>query len=305
MSLEEVLVDLRRCDGTLPDSRLAELSELGTGELTQLARAWEKVEPERRLDAVKRLAELADGNIALNFHAVFRVCLSDRDTEVKKQAVRGLWECEEPSLIGPLVALLEEDTSDEVQAEAARALGRFALLAEHGVLPPEDTSRIARALLGVVDDSSRSAEVRQRSLEAAAPLSLPEVKTAIQDSYRSNDDQLRISSVRAMGGTCDSSWLPVLLQELGSTDADMRREAAEALGEIEEEEAVPELSELIYDDDAEIRLATVRALGNIGGPEASESLKQCLDDPNEAVSQAAEDILQGLTDSEEMSPFLI
>ena len=200
--------------------------------------------------------------------------------------------------------MLEEDPSEAVQVEAARTLGRFALLMENGTVASEYASRMAHTLLYITDDNTRPMDVRRQALEAVAPLSLPEVKTAIGDTYLSKDDRLRISSVRAMGGSCDPSWLPILLRELDSADAEMRREVAEALGEIEEEDTVPQLADLIYDNDVEVQLATIRSLGNIGGSEASECLKQCLDDPNETVSQTAEEALQELANREGMSSFL-
>lgn len=305
MSLAEIITGLRNDDGDLPDSSLVELSELDSEEMALLAQSWDDIAPERRSIIVSRLIEMADRNVTLNFHAVFNHCLGDTHAEVRKEAVRGLWECEKTSLIEPLIGLLEEDPSEAVQVEAARTLGRFALLVENGTIASEYTSRIAHTLLNITDDSTRPMDVRRHALEAVAPLSLPEVKTAIGDNYLSRDDRLRISSVRAMGGSCDPSWLPVLLRELGSADAEMRRKVVESLGEIEEKDTVPQLAELIYDDDIEVRLATIHALGSIGGAEASECLKLCLDDPNEAVSQAAEEALQELANREGMSSFLI
>ena len=305
MSLAEILTNLRNDDGNLPDSSLVELSELDSEEMALLAQSWDNIAPERRSIIISRLVELADSNVTLNFHAVFKHCLWDTHAEVRKEAVRGLWECETPSLIESLIGLLEEDPSEAVQVEAARTLGRFALLVENGTITSQYASRIAHTLLNITDDSTRPMDVRRRALESVAPLSLPEVKTAIEDTYLSRDDRLRISSVRAMGGNCDPSWLPILLRELGSADAEMRREVAEALGEIEEKDTVPQLAELIYDGDVEVQLATIRSLANIGGGEASECLKQCLADPNEVVSQAAEEALQELANMEGMSSFVI
>jgi HEAT repeat protein len=305
LSLAEILTSIRNDEGDLPDSNLVELSELDSGELALLAQSWNSIAPERRSIIISRLVELADRNVTLNFHAVFKHCLTDTHAEVRKEAVRGLWECEKPSLIESLIGLLEEDPSEAVQIEAARALGRFTLMVEHGTITSEHTSGMAHFLLNIANDSTRPMDVRRHALKAVAPLGLPEVKTAIGDTYLSKDDRLRINSVRAMGGSCDPSWLPILLRELGSADAEMRREVAEALGEIAEKDTVPQLAELIYDKDVEVQLTTIRSLGNIGGAEASECLKQCLDDPTESVSQAAEEALQELANREDTSSFSI
>ena len=306
MSLADVLTTLSDSDGSLPDSTLAELSELKPRELALLAQAWDSTAQQRRREVVSRLVELADSSIELNFHGIFRHCLSDDDAEVREEAVRGLWECEDGSLVDTFILLMEQDASEAVRAEAARALGRFALLTEYGAFAHGEYAHLtAGALLNVVRDTSRPVELRGAALEAVAPLSLSEVETVITDSYRDDDDRIRMSALRAMGASCDPSWLPALLRELYSSDSDMRREAAAALGEIEDEASVSQLAELVYDEDVEVRLATIRALGNIGSTEATECLKLCLDDPDEAVSRAAEEILDDLDDGEDMPSFLI
>jgi len=296
---------LTRSDTVPTDSNLAELSELDSGEMSLLVQSWNSIARERRLYIVQRLTELADRDVSLNFHGVMRYCLTDSDAEIRKEAIRGLWECEEPSLIESLINLLENDTSEAVRVEAALALGRFAMLAEHGTIKPEHGSRVARSLLDVSKDVSHSLEVRQQALESVASMSLPEVSEAIKSAYHSGDERLKASALRAMGISCDSSWMTILLRELSSTDTDMRHEAVEALGRIEEEDAVPHLAELIYDKDIEVRLTTIMALGSIGGTEATECLKQCLDDPNEIISQAAEDILKEMTGNDDIASFLL
>ena len=305
MSLADALATLSDGDAPLPDPTLAELSELEPPELAMFAEAWNSTAQQRRREVVSRLVELANGNIALDFHGIFRQCLNDPDPEVREAAVQGLWECEDGSLVDTYASMMEQDSSETVRAEATRALGRYALLAEHGTLTPEYTSLIARALLKVVRNTSQSAMLRGAALEAVAPLSLSQVETVITNSYRSNDDRIRMSALRAMGTSCSPSWLPELFRELHNSDSDMRREAATALGEIEDEASVSQLADLVYDEDIEVRVATIRALGNIGNNEANECLKLCLDDPEEAVSRAAEEVLGELTDGEDISPFLI
>jgi len=303
--LADLLSSLTRSDTVPTDANLAELSELDSGEMSLLAHFWNNITRERRLYIVQRLTELADRDVSLNFYGVMRYCLTDSDAEIKKEAIRGLWECEDPSLTEFLINLLENDISEAVQVEAALALGRFALLAEHGTINPEQGSLVARVLLEVSKDLSRSIEVRQQALEAVASMSLPEVGKAIEDAYHSSDDRLKASALRAMGIGCNPSWMATLLRELSSTDTDMRHEAVEALGRMEEEDAVPHLAELIYDKDIEVQLATIMALGSIGGTEATECLKQCLDDPNEIISQAAEEVLKEMTGNDDIASFLL
>jgi HEAT repeat protein len=294
LSIKEAIAGLGNSDQPLLSSRLSDLSHLDSEGLSFLEQVWAGIEPERRQQIVSRLVELAEDNFEFNFDSILCSCLRDRDAEVRCKAIEGLWESEETFLINPLIDLLEQDSSAKVQAAAAIALGKFALLAEHEKLRSCHASKVSQALLAAVGDRGKPLAVRRRALEAAAPLSLPQVKKAIGEAYQNSNNELRISAIHAMGKSCDSSWLSVLLAELASTDAEMRYEAAGACGELGEEGAVPHLVKLIGDPDIEVRLAAVQALGKIGGSQAEECLERCLDDSSQALSQMAEKALNEL-----------
>jgi len=303
LSIDDIIADLGNSDKPLLNASLAELSNLRSQELELFERAWAAIELKRQRQIVRRLVELARDNLEFNFDSIFRNCLKDHDADVRSEAIEGLWESEEPSLIDPLINLLEKDDSEKVQTAAATALGKFAMLAEHKKLRSCHTSKLGQTLLAVISDKSKPLEVRCRALEAAAPLSLPQVKKTIMEAYQSHNDRLRISSIYAMGKSCDPSWLPILLKELTNTDAEMRYEAAGACGELEEEEAIPLLTKLVNDPDSNVQMAAIQTLGKIGGAEAKECLKQCLNDSSEAICQAAEQALEELGAMEDLSSF--
>ena len=271
----------------LLNSSLAELTDLRPAGLSYLKEVWPQIALKRRRQIVARLVELAEDDVQLSFDAIFKMLLTDPDEEVRTLAIGGLWENEEPSLIEPLIGLLHEDSTAKVQAAAATALGRFALLAEHGRLRPEAADRVRQALLAALADDDLPAEVKRRVLEAASPLSLPQVKEAIRAAYEAENPWLRVGAVYAMGKNCDPAWLPTLLKEVSSNSAEMRYEAATACGELEEEAAVPCLIELTDDADAEVQLAAIQALGKIGGGRARKCLESLLDHPRESVRQVA------------------
>jgi HEAT repeat protein len=293
-SIRETIAELGNRNSRLLNSRLADLSNLNPEELQALEQVWATIKPKRRRQVMHRLVELAEDNFELNFDSIFKNRLKDQDAEVRSEAIEGLWESEDTSLITPLINLLEHDNSEEVQVAAAMALGKFALLAEHKKLRPYYTSKISQALLNSIEDKNRPVEVRRRALEAAASLSLPQVERDILEAYQSSHSRLRTSAVYAMGKNCNCRWLPMLLKELGSSDAEIRYEAAGACGELGEQEAIPHLIELICDPDVDIQLAAIQALGKIGGSKAKECLEQCMNNPSEAIQQAAEQSLYEL-----------
>ncbi len=303
MSIEETLT--RLSDNDLPDSDLAELSGLDTEQLALFEQAWAKIKTEQRRRIVSHFVKLADENIELNFNVILKNRLTDPDTEVKIQAIEGLWECEEPSLVPLLISLLENDSSEMVQTEAASALGRFAMLAEHGKLNENATTSLSLALLSTINNENKPVDIRCCALEAVAPLSLPGVNNVISENYHGDNDRLNLSSICAMGTSCDPSWLPILLKELTSSDGERRCVAAAALGELEEEDAVPQLAELIYDNDIDVQMAAIRALGEIGGAEARECLELCMDDEEETIRLTAEEALDKVAGKEGLQSFSI
>ena len=99
------------------------------------------------------MTELATDNVELNFDNIFISCLRDPDADVSSEAIDGLWENEEPALIPLLIDLLNNDLSEKVQATAALALGRFALMAEIGSISPKYGIQVGQALLAVTERS--------------------------------------------------------------------------------------------------------------------------------------------------------
>ncbi len=302
LSIEETITDLANSDKPLSGARLTELSNLNSEGMESFSRVWVFIESKRRQQIIYRLVELAEDNFELNFDSIFKNCLKDQDAEVRSKAIEGLWESEEASMISPLINLLKNDSSEKVQVAAAMVLGKFAILAEHKKLRSCHTSKLEEALLSVIGDKSKPTDVRRRALEAAAPLSLPQVKRTIMESYQSHNAKLRASAVYAMGKSCDCSWLPILLKETANADTEIRYEVAGACGELGEEEATPYLIGLISDPDTDVQLAAIQALGKIGGSEARVCLEECRNNPSQVVQEAVEKALEELKAVE--APFL-
>jgi HEAT repeat protein len=294
MSLEDYLKELSDTSKPLVISKLVNLSDLSRKELEVFNRVWSGIEVARRREIVDRLAELAEDNFDLDFDKVFHACLFDVDSEVKIRAIGGLLECEDRSLLDPLINLLMGDLDHAVRAAAAFALGTFALLVEFGELSANDAAKVEKALLTAYNNKNEQADVRCRALEAISTISKPEVEELIRQAYQSNDLEFHVSALFAMGRNCNRSWLPILMKELHSPYPQLRFEAARACGEIESKEAVPRLIELIRDEDAQVRLAAIDALGRIGGQQAKKTLQDCLEDEDEAISEAAQDALDEL-----------
>ena len=233
------------------------------------------------------MVELAEDNPELDFSAIFVMCLTGDDEPLLTIAMDGLWEHEDRSLIPVLVEVLRSDKGSEARAAAARALGRFPLLAQEGKLLTRDGETVHDNLMQVLEDEEEPVDVRRRCMEALAPFNTPEINQLITLAYESLDQDFRTSSIYAMGRTGEAGWLPILIQELQNEDPAIRYETAHACGELGEEDAVPHLRLLLEDEDSEVQLAGISALGEIGGPLARSVLVACVGDGDSNVAEAA------------------
>ncbi len=271
-----------------------EASDPSPSELAEFARICEGMHEERRLEVVAAMVEQAEENLELDFTSIFRQCLQDDDDRLVQLGIEGLWEQEDRWLVAELVGLLRSERGAQVRATAALALGKFPALAQEGKLQPQDGELIYRVLMDFLEDEIEELEVRRRCLEAVAPFNTEEIQDYIRWAYEDEDQDLRSSSIYAMGRTGETKWLPTLLWELESSDPAVRYETAYACGDLGDEDAVPELVELLQDEDPEVRLACIAALGKIGGALARRALIDCVRDGDSAMSDAAHTELENL-----------
>ena len=294
MSLERCLQHIAEVGTSLSSPVLMDLSDLSSAELGRFARVWFKVTPEHKRNVIERLVDMAEDNTELDFGAIFKLCLKDSDEAVRRSSITGLWEFEDRSLILSLVELLESDSSGEVRASSAMALGKFALLAQDGKILPRDSELVQGCLMKAVRDEKEWLEVRRRALESVAPFNTPDIHEHIHWAYDSDDLSLKSSSLYAMGRTGESRWLSLLFRELQNPSPPIRYEAANACGEMDDEDAAPHLVPLLHDDDFQVQLATIAALGKIGGSLAKRALRRSLKTGDAALEDAAREALENI-----------
>jgi HEAT repeat protein len=294
MGLREYLEELADAGRPLRVSKLANLSQLSSEERDEFERAWPEFDSERRLQILNQLNDLAEDNPELNFDAVFLVSLHDSDPRLRTAALEGLWEYDERDLIPVLIDIMQRDESPEVRAAAALGLGRFVVLGEFGSLRPADLTSIEDALAEAINDSAESEDVRARALESIGARSEPWVSDLISDAYASGSHRMQVSAIHAMGRSCDSDWLPDVIQQLQNDDPELRYEAATAAGMIGDEAAVPHLAFLVHDEDGEVQETAIEALGEIGGPEARGVLVRLLSSGDERAEEIARDALASM-----------
>jgi hypothetical protein len=294
VSLELFLESLADPSADVLAADFVEASDLLPRELGLFARTWFGISPERQRWIISTMVELAEDTPELDFCAVFKMCLKDRDEEVMEKAMEGLWEHEDRSVIPSLVEILKSNKGPRARSASAVALGKFAVIVQEGKLLPKDGELIYDSLMEVLADQDQHLDVRRRSLEAIAPFNTGDIKKYVDWAYESQDMDLRSSSIFAMGRTGEPSWLPVLIKELQSPEPAFRYESAHACGELGEEDAVPHLVSILQDDEYQVQMAGLAALGKIGGPLAKKVLLHCVKEGDAMLEEAARAELQNI-----------
>jgi HEAT repeat protein len=289
-NIQDILDEILGNSEAIPLAQLYALSDLAQERLLTFRQAWEKLASDQRRRLILALVELAEVSFEVNFDAIFRGSLQDPDADVRSAAIEGLWENEEVSLVGSLLAALRADPAAKVRAAAAGSLGRFVLAGELEQLEAPIQARIMDELLTTIHLAGESIEVRRRALESVAYSSRPEVLEALEMAYFDEDAKMRLSAVVGMGRTCDRQWADTILTELQNPETAMRYEAALAAGELSLRQAVPDLARLTEDADQQVQDAAIWALGQIGGPQAKQVLLELYaeadDDTRDIVEEA-------------------
>lgn len=284
-------------DDTMPISsaHLTQLSDLDSNLAGVVCEALATIDFERRRQVLQKLVDLTEEDLELNFDPIFRKSMEDEDEEVREKAINGLWECEERSLIEPLLYRLKHDGDERVRAAAAQSLGRFSMLAELGKLLERDARRVEQGLLEMLESEDEdSFEVRRRAIEALAPINSEHVRAIILQSYESVSEKVRASALYAMGQNGDSNWIPYILEEMESMEPEIRYEAVGAAGRLGDESLIPALARMGNDDNPEVQSAVVTALGAISGPTAERVLRRFLQHADDRMKELALDALEAM-----------
>jgi HEAT repeat protein len=282
-------------------------SKMNRESLNIFRSVWPTIPTQRRRDVMQELVEIGEVNFEVYFDPVFLLGLADEDAEVRASAINGLWEHEDPALIGPLVHLLRTDEAAIVRAAAATALGRFIYTGEVEEIDQHQALLAEEALLDTIHQAAEDIEVQRRAIESIAYSSEPAVVQIIENAYYNENEKMQISAIFAMGRSADSSWRPQVIAELENDNSEIRFEAARACGELEAGDAIPKLVEIVEEDpDLQVQEMAIWALGRIGGPVAHEVLEEYLESDVEAIALAAEEALDELnlfTDSLDLLDF--
>jgi len=300
-AFSQTLADL--ANDHYPPSRqdLIALSDLGGKQLEQFAQVWPSFAVARRLAILTELGDMAEDSFELDIRAVSRAALDDDEGAVRAAAIRNLWENEGEDLIDVFINTINHDPAVEARAAAVTALGQYVFLGEMEELDEAKARQVEDVLLNVWAGSDEL-DVRRRAVEALGFSGRSEATAAIEDAYDSDDEQMKVSALFAMGRSLDPGrWGSIVIADITDTSPQIRFEAARAAGELQLRDAVPALREVMHDADGEVEEMTVWALGEIGGDEAREALNWRLEDADDDLGELIEDALANVEFMDEIS----
>jgi len=269
--LDELFTLLMDEEQVLPIEELSALSDLSPRQLDRFSVCWQSLSPLRRRTLLATLGQQADEHFELLFDNINRLALEDSNPKVRKIAIGNLWESTDPSLITLFRTALTNDSTIEVQAAAADALGRFVLLAELEDSTIEEPDLIVDDLLAAIRSGAPSA-LHRACVESLGFSSRDDVEAIIAEAYNSGDEELIESAILSMGRSANPAWRPEILQELDHPSPRIRANAARAAGELELHDATQSLLELLEDVSEEVVHVAIWSLGQLGGDDARTAI---------------------------------
>jgi len=305
ISIQQLIDALLDESKVFPARYLHRLSDLTLEDASEIKKQWFSISPKRRTALLEDLEQLGEADDILSFDEVCRIALKDDVPAVRRLAIQILRTYEKPRLIPAFLTMMETDTSPEVRAAAAAAMGAFIYMGEIEEISTRILRWIEDCLLRVTN-SSDDKLVCRRALEALGYSSRDEVPPLIEKAYAMKDADWQVSALFAMGRSADARWKSLVLARLDDSRPAVRAEAAAAAGELELQEATKPLLKLLRDEEDDVRTAAIWSLSQIGGERVAEALDALLQKTeDEDETELLEDALDNLAFTGDMRKFAL
>ena len=305
ITLQQLIDALLDETKVFPARYLHRLSDLAHEDAAAIEKTWPNISPRRRKALLEDLDQLGEADNLLFFEELCRIALKDELPAVRSLAIQILRTYETPHLIPIFLSMIDKDSSADVRAAAAAAMGSFVYMGEIDEISNRTLRRIEECLLRVTNGSDEKL-VRRRALEALGFSSRDEVPPLIEKAYAMKDTDWQITALFAMGRSADERWKPQVLARLEDDHPGVRAEAVGAAGDLELREATKPLLKMLREDDDDVRAAAIWSLSQIGGERVAEALEALLEKTkDEDEAELLEDALDNLAFTEDMRNFAL
>ena len=198
-----------------------------------------------------------------------------------------------------LTIIQDKDEPEELRAKAAISLGPaldYANMMEFDdpddiLLSEEAFHKVQKQLQDIYQDADAPKELRRMALEASVRAPMEWHKQAIQEAYRSNDQQWLLTAVFCMGYV--KGFDDQILESLKSENPDIFYEAVCSAGNQGVKEAWPYVKEIITGEglDKPLLIAAIEASIHINPFESVDILSELSLSDDEEIAEAAEEAL--------------
>lgn len=300
----DILKRLAYPDQPFPAKYLQYFTDMSDEQVGLFANTWVELPTSRRISILEDLDELGEHDTLMDFSAVGRIALDDKDDMIREAGIRLIWECEDKSFIPKVINVMENDPSARVRASAASLMGRFVYMGETDDLSESLNDRVIDSLLKAHKYDADKL-VRRRALESLGYSCREEVGQLIKQAIAVNDNEWIASGLYAMGRSADTSWSGIIQKYLTHPDDSVREEAVRAAGELELTQTREMLLDFLdHEESDDILAATIWSLSQIGGEGVRESIKKMTEYlEDEELLDFIEDALENLDFTEELSRF--
>jgi len=220
------------------------------------------------------------------------------DARVRNVAIRCLWEANLEQVWPVLKSHAHGDPDAEVRATAFSVMGRYmyeemlhdvqGLDGEEIEAPMALLREVHAFLAESLANENLAVLERRRSLEALSYNPGPAELALMEAWNRSEDNDLRMTAVFAMGRSALEQFKPHVLAALHDPQLDVRREAIRAIGEGGYQDCIPQLEALIIGGDRDLMFEAVAALGEVGGSQAIAILEGLTQTNDAELAELAE-----------------
>ena len=275
MSLDETLSKLNTLKDSLQEfdeNILSELSGINPLEMNKFQDWWESLNELHKLTLIEKINTIAEENFELEFYEILYFALRDKNPDIRKESLNGLWECEDYRIGDAASDILLEDKEESVRIESTKLLRNFCYLIKNGKISGRISEKIINSINFVLANISMDSELWRRTLESTACFNTASINDYINDAYNSQEMLLTSSAIYAMGETDNIEWLNTVITETYNDLPEIRYESAIALGKLGNETVLPNIKELLNDEDIQVQNCAIESLGIIGGSVAKKML---------------------------------
>ncbi len=276
------------------------LAELEGPEKDELATFWLLIPTRRRSFTARCCLEMSRNTPALQFNSFFRYLLADPEPLVRKTALEGLGIDVNLGVISEILSLLIAETNLTVRKAAVRTIGQFLLTSELQSWSNEVKRDLLLPLLQILESSQEPLELQCCAIESIGFSSDVDARYALEHSFVSEIDDIRVSTLKAMGKSSDQNWESYVLEAFDDLTLKVKIAALRAAGELQLKSFLDICLTIIeYERAVALRLEAIRTLGCLDSAVAYRALLAAtlLDDPEQVTAaKAALDGFSGLDD---------